>query len=55
MATFAADYNTTELVDQELNEEDLSQVSGGLTPSGPWDVHVDPFKDLLRALGFDPK
>ena len=58
MTTFNADYDNTELLGQELNEEDLSQVSGGLTPTGPWDVHVDPYKDLnkvlLRAFGLNP-
>ncbi|HGY5553925.1 MAG: hypothetical protein AB8A40_07835 [Prochlorococcus sp.] len=50
MTTINTNYNT-ELLDQELTNEELSDLSGGLTPSGPGDVHVDPnpFKDLLRA------
>jgi len=50
MTTINTNYNT-ELLDQELTNEELSDLSGGLTPSGPRDVHVDPnpFKDLLRA------
>ena len=58
MTTINNDYNT-ELLDQELAIEDLSDFAGGLTPSGPWDVHVDPnpFKDLskdfFRALGIE--
>ena len=59
MTELNTDYNSTELLGQELNEEDLSQVSGGLTPTGPWDVHVDPYKDLnkvlLRAFGLNPE
>ncbi len=56
MTTINTDYNNTELLDQELTIEDLSDFAGGLTPSGPWDVHVDPnpFKDLFRALGIEP-
>ncbi len=56
MTTINNDYNT-ELLDQELAIEDLSDFAGGLTPSGPWDVHVDPnpFKPwLFRALGIKP-
>ena len=30
MTTFNTDYNTTELLDQELTTAELSQVSGGL-------------------------
>ena len=57
MTTINTDYSNTELLDQELSNEDLSDLSGGLTPSGPWDVHVDPnpFKYLYRALGIDPQ
>ncbi len=49
MTTINNDYKT-ELLDQELTNEELSDLSGGLTPIGPGDVHVDPnpFKDLLR-------
>jgi len=56
MTTINTNYNT-ELLDQELTNEELSDLSGGLTPSGPWDVHVDPnpFKPwLFRALGIKP-
>ena len=53
MTTINNDYKT-ELLDQELTNEELSDLSGGLTPSGPRDVLANPFKDLLRALGIEP-
>ena len=53
MTTINTNYNT-ELLDQELTNEELSDLSGGLTPSGPRDVLANPFKDLLRALGIEP-
>ena len=59
MTTFNADYSNTELLGQELNEEDLSQVSGWLTLTGPWDNRPDLCKDvskvLLRAFGLNPE
>ena len=59
MTTINTGCSNTELLDQELNAAELSQVSGGLTPTGPWDVHLDPnpfkdlSKDLFRALGIE--
>ena len=57
MTTINTDYKNTKLLDQELTIDDLSDFAGGLTPSGPWDVHVDPFKDMskdfFRALGIE--
>ena len=50
MTTINTDYKNTKLLDQELTIEDLSDFAGGLTPSGPWDVHVNPSKDLSKAL-----
>ena len=57
MTTINTDYSNTELLDQELTNAELSEVSGGLTPTGPWDVHVDPnpLNYLYRALGIDPQ
>ena len=54
MTTINTDYSNTELLDQELTIEDLSDFAGGLTPSVPRDVLANPFKDLLRALGIEP-
>ena len=59
MTNFNPDCIKTELLGQELNEEDLSQVFGGLTPTGPWDAHVFPLQDLrtrfFRAFGLNKK
>ena len=59
MTAFNTDCTHTELLGQELNEEELSQVFGGLTPTGPWDNEVLPFRDLrfilFRELGLDPR
>ena len=43
MTTFNTDYNTTELLDQELTTAELSQVSGGL-------ARTDTFEFLHKAV-----
>ncbi|WP_413314545.1 MULTISPECIES: hypothetical protein [unclassified Prochlorococcus] len=53
MTTINIDDNNTELLDQELTNEDLSDLSGGLTPTRPWDESDEIY--YAHLLGPSPK
>ena len=47
MTDFNTDYNTTELLDQELTTAELTQVSGGLVRTDTFEFLHQAVKDLL--------
>ena len=47
MTAFNTDYNTTELLDQELTTAELSQVSGGLARTDTFEFLHQAVKEIL--------